>query len=342
MCPVCGYTYLDPPIPEEVLEDYYAKQSRWPSESVAYREQVDLIKKYVKIGQPLRVLDFGAYDGRLLDLFDAMGTSATFAIEPDQSVVIKFPHTRFQSLNDALATIGPNSVDIVTLGHVFEHLQDPLRVLDTLKELLVPGGLLLIEVPDLEDPQIQMVPYWTPFHHSYFTAPTLGYMMEVAGYQQQALEKTGYRAIRMLSRNFTNRVPNWDQAPPPHYAKAGINKYIEGRKAFLDKLRKRLFSIYPDALAIFGTGDHTKWLLQEFPDLMDYTLTFLSSDPDLWGEFRNTPVVHPSKCPDEVDTIICSSYDHQDEMAEAVGKRAFLIYDDVRAYDVWMGESSEV
>ena len=49
------------------------------------------------------------------------------------------------------------------------------------------------------------------------------------------------------------------------------------------------------------------------------------------------PIEHPDDCPIEADRIIISSYDTQDEMATLVGKRALQLYEDVRAYDVWLG-----
>jgi SAM-dependent methyltransferase len=341
MCPKCGYTYLDPPIPSAALTQYYTNQSRWPSETIAYKEQMAFIEPFLQ-GKP-RVLDVGAYDGRLLGMFAERGASALYGIEPDQGVEMVSAPQLYSSMSEAWFDLGENSIDVITLGHVFEHLQNPLHFLEQAKSLLVPGGLLFIEVPDLEDPQIQMVPYWTPFHHSYFTPPTLTYMLEVGGFDVKALDRTGYRAVRAIARNFSNRVPNWDQAPPPHSARAGIVTYVQGRADFLEQTRDRLFSLYPDTLAIFGTGDHTEWLLREFPDLLKHTECFLSSIPELKGQnYRSKPILSPSETPDTVDTVICSSYDSQNEMAQIIGKRAFLLYDDVRAYDVWMGDDDEV
>ncbi|MHA1961825.1 MAG: class I SAM-dependent methyltransferase [Candidatus Thorarchaeota archaeon] len=340
MCPTCGYTFLDPPVPADALEDYYANQSRWPTKTMAYKEQKAFLDRYIQPNQKLKVLDIGAYDGRLLSLYEQSGADV-YGVEPDLAVEPNYE--RFPSIEVARSVMGSNSVNIVTLGHVFEHLQDPFGVLASIKQILVPGGLLFIEVPDLEDPQIQVVPYWTPFHQSYFTPMTLGYMLEVAGYQLQALEKTGYRSIRIIARNFSNMVPNWDQAPPPQYALAGINKYLEGREALLERLTDFFVYIYPETLAIFGTGDHTRWLLEEFPDILHYTVCFLNSDPAEQGKtILGLPVYAPEDCPFDVDSIICSSYDSQDEMAQAVGKRARLLYEDVRAYDVWLGEEDAV
>jgi len=340
-CPTCGYTCLHPGIPASTLEAYYTNQSRWPSETIAHREQAELIHRYMRENQIPKVMDIGAYDGRFLREMARIGASELYGVEPDMS--IEPDYYRFETIELALAHLRPNSIDILSMGHVFEHLQDPFRVLEQVKELLVPGGLLLVEVPNLEDPQVQIVPYWTPFHHSYFTPTTLSYILEVAGFQMQAQALTGYRSVRMLARNFSNPVPNWDQAPPSFYARAGIDQYLLEREIFLDDLARRLGALQSDKLAIFGTGDHTYWLLNEFPGLLESTVCFLNSDTTKQGYWLDRgPVFSPDDCPDEVDTIICSSYDSQEEMAQAVGKRAFLLYDDVRAYDVWMGEENGV
>jgi SAM-dependent methyltransferase len=41
--------------------------------------------------------------------------------------------------------------DVVTLFHVFEHLQDPLDTLKTIRQKLVKGGRVIIEVPHAND-----------------------------------------------------------------------------------------------------------------------------------------------------------------------------------------------
>ena len=337
-CPICGYTWLYPPIPTKTLEAYYAAQSRWPSESIAYHEQVEFIAPYIHPDQKVRILDIGSYDRRFLQLCkDKLNASAVFGVEPDEEM-----ESDFKTLADAHQVLGPAGVDIVTMGHVFEHIHHPFIVLKHIKSMLSSGGLLMIEVPNLEDPQIQMVPYWTPFHHSYFTPTTLNYMLEVAGFQIQAVQITGYRSVRILARSFSQKTPNWEQAPPPQNARIGITKYLKEREILLDEIREMLFALYPDRLAIFGTGDHTAWLLKEFPDIIKHTDAFLNSNPTEAGYRRGIPIYLPENCPDEIDTIICSSYDSQAEMAQAVGKRAFQFYDDVRAYDVWQGDDYAV
>ena len=333
LCPECGYVWLSPKIDPDELDKHYTTQGRLTTETIAYKEQADFLAKFTKPG--MRVLDIGSFDGRLLELLELAGAIHTNCVEPDS----RYTGDGFRTLEDAVEVAGENSYDLITMGHVFEHVQNPMEVLEACKYLLVPGGALFIEVPNLEEPQVQVVPYWTPFHQSYFTANTLTYMLEVAGFVVKGIEFTGYRAVRMLARNFTNPEANQGAVPPALPSYTGVQTYHTRRTTLLKELRDRLSWLEHENIAIFGAGDHTRWLLRFFPDLLQNTFCILDSSPEKIGKpFMGIMVSHPDDCPDDADRIIISSYDTQDEMATMVGKRALQLYEDVRAYDVWLGE----
>lgn len=334
-CPECGYVWLSPKISADELDKYYATQERWITETTAYEEQAKFIKKFTKPG--MRVLDIGSFDRRLINLLAKAGAAQTNCVEPDKT----YTGEGFRTLEDAVDVAGENSFDLITMGHVFEHVQNPMEVLEACKLLLAPGGALFIEVPNLEEPQVQVVPYWTPFHQSYFTSNTLTYMLEKAGFIVKGVEFTGYQAVRMLARNFTHPEENQGTVPPALPSWAGITRYHARRARMIDELRDRLSWLEHENIVIFGAGDHTRWLFRFFPDLLRNTSCILDSNPGKIGTmFMGLPVEHPDDCPIEADRIIISSYDTQDEMATIVGKRALQLYEDVRAYDVWLGEDN--
>lgn len=47
-------------------------------------------------------------------------------------------------------TFGPQSFDLIRLSHVLEHMRDPVGTLAVLRGWLRPGGILYVEVPDIE------------------------------------------------------------------------------------------------------------------------------------------------------------------------------------------------
>ena len=44
----------------------------------------------------------------------------------------------------------PNQFELIRMNHVLEHLNDPVRHLDQIVHWLAPGGLLYVEVPNIE------------------------------------------------------------------------------------------------------------------------------------------------------------------------------------------------
>jgi SAM-dependent methyltransferase len=107
------------------------------------------------VAGPGRLLDIGCGNGRLLwralrDGWQVKGLElsadmAAFAAE----------RVGCEVLTDDFLTLDPapedrESFDVVSLRHVLEHLPDPLRAMEKIGALLRPGGLLLVEMPNIE------------------------------------------------------------------------------------------------------------------------------------------------------------------------------------------------
>jgi len=61
--------------------------------------------------------------------------------------------------------------DVIFLGHMAEHLPDPLVVLRRLRQLLTPGGLIVLEQPNLDSAHAKLFgPTWghwqLPYHRT--------------------------------------------------------------------------------------------------------------------------------------------------------------------------------
>ncbi|MBF0339696.1 MAG: class I SAM-dependent methyltransferase [Magnetococcales bacterium] len=91
---------------------------------------------------------------------------------------------RFEELD-----VPDGSFDLILFRQVIEHLDAPSRVIQRAARLLRPGGLLILETPNLDawDPRLFQERYWGgyhfPRHWTLFDADTLGRLVREAGLQ---------------------------------------------------------------------------------------------------------------------------------------------------------------
>ena len=81
----------------------------------------------------------------------------------------------------------PASFDVVTLWDVIEHTPDPSRVLRTARELVRPGGLLVVNYPDIGSWIARALgrrwPFLSSVHLYYFTRETMRSLLERCGFE---------------------------------------------------------------------------------------------------------------------------------------------------------------
>lgn len=93
------------------------------------------------------LLDFGCGGGYLLNY---LKLENKFGIEPNavaRESAQSFGITCFNSADEALTSLGPNSIDQIISNHALEHATNPLHELITLNSLLKPGGSIHFFVP---------------------------------------------------------------------------------------------------------------------------------------------------------------------------------------------------
>ena len=117
---------------------------------VAHVLRMEKLTQGIRRNDAVRVLDFGCGWGEFLAMcarFGFEGFGIDFA--PDrrkQGQVSIFPG--IEDMRSELHGGGTGFFHVATMFEVLEHLADPLDVLKSLNDLILPGGILVLETPD--------------------------------------------------------------------------------------------------------------------------------------------------------------------------------------------------
>lgn len=151
------------------------------------RQRLRLVQR--KFRPPATLVDAGAGRGRFVSHARALGYLAS-GVEPSERGCMAARHMYGLELVQSSieeAQILPESVDVVTLWHVLEHVPDPGATLDALAGWLRPGGGLLVGVPNLGGLQAAVGgDRWfhldLPRHRTHFTVEGLHTLLSRHGY----------------------------------------------------------------------------------------------------------------------------------------------------------------
>lgn len=93
------------------------------------------------------VLDIGASAGKLLETFKNQAT--LYAVESDSAMREYMQKTGLISvIDDSELFGGNNKFDLITMSHVFEHINNPLEYLYRLHKIVAHGGFVFMEIPN--------------------------------------------------------------------------------------------------------------------------------------------------------------------------------------------------
>lgn len=147
-CTKCGLVKTERE-KEEISKNYHRDEEYIASEKQfknIFLKRFKIIKKV--ISKKGRVIDIGSSTGVLLKLFKDDGWEA-LGIEPSKSA--KYARKRgIEVINKKFEEVSlpKNKYDVVILNHTLEHVDNPLKVIKKVYEILKKGGIIFIDVPN--------------------------------------------------------------------------------------------------------------------------------------------------------------------------------------------------
>ena len=198
-CSDCGHVWLNPrPAVTELSTIYppsYYAYNYAGINPVARKAKAFLDRR--KMGRiigacqrpPRTYLDVGCGDGRFLKVLETFGVprSGLYGLELDGRVVERlhgegYPEVFCERVEDAQG-IPEGGIDLATMFHVIEHVDDPATVVRRIRDWLSPEGIFALETPNLEsvDARLFRRTYWggyhIPRHWNLFTPRTIARLL---------------------------------------------------------------------------------------------------------------------------------------------------------------------
>lgn len=214
-CQSCGFRHVYP-IPEEGLRGYY--DEKYYSEvkpfdygavsSASVRERAEAVHRdagykaiydkvaELKLTSETGMLDIGCGNDLLALYFKYSGWQQASVIEPNVMAAGYLEQFGLSVINDYFENIPPDKLkgtSFINLQFVLEHLKDPVALLNKTYEMLVPGGIIRICVPnDFSEGQLAFKDYYNeayrwialPDHINYFDFESLSGLLSRTGFTE--------------------------------------------------------------------------------------------------------------------------------------------------------------
>jgi N-acylneuraminate cytidylyltransferase/CMP-N,N'-diacetyllegionaminic acid synthase len=193
-CESCDLVYVTPTFDETHYQSVYASQAYQDIvrdlgiNSHEYRvsrfgtERIGMMSQFLRVApdRPPRFLDVGCSTGFVVEAAKQAGWEA-IGIDLNPSA-IDYGQSRGLDLRTVpleSAGFAPGSFDAIGLFDVVEHLLDPGRTVQAAFDLLTPGGILFLYVPNYDSASRLLMGakahfIWPTHHLNYYTPSTIG------------------------------------------------------------------------------------------------------------------------------------------------------------------------
>jgi SAM-dependent methyltransferase len=259
VCPACGSGRTFPVVGPDELEGFYPPSYnaysfpagrvaqllatalyRWQYRRLLRRAPLDALRRR----PPGRLLDVGAGRGDLGAVLSERGWDVT-GLEPSAEACEEGRRRGLHMVQGTLAEAGPElepHYDAVVFQHALEHVVEPSEDLARARDLLRPGGSILVVVPNFGSWQSRRFgDAWfhldLPRHRSHFTAAGLERLLEAAGLEQLRLSTTTTADGLPNSLQYQRFGRRRFRSGPMLYVTVGLSIVLRPVVALLDRLR---------------------------------------------------------------------------------------------------------
>lgn len=229
-CPKCQLAYTTPYPSEETIGYLYDGRESFYNfdpitnslidkiKDVFANKELQFLSSKIQDKRGRRVLDYGTGNGRYAAVSSKLFPGASVdAVDYQQKPPTYLLETsvNYLYINDFWET--DQQYDLIVLRHVLEHNHHPDKLLSGLQEHLAPGGVMYIEVPNVQSWYTRIASHWmnsfsVPYYLFHFSAASLRDLVTrcgmdcIIGYNEMPLMGGVFAAVTGLDRSLFTQI----------------------------------------------------------------------------------------------------------------------------------------
>ena len=342
-CAACGAVYADGIPSQEALDRYYAVASKYEyldsggrapaAVDESHRAMVDSLLALVP-DAATPIVDVGCGNGDVLGLLRRAGCKNLLGVDPAEHSAraarrlydIEVVSGSVLSM-PAIAT----GAGLVVLSAVLEHVREVGPALREVEGVLAGGGLVYVEVPDLERFSCERSMPFQQFsveHINYFTSASLARAAAGAGLRLErswpALRHTGATEEPVVCAVFRDDPTAAGLSEKDETGPVALRRYVAECDSRERPLRERLVELTSTGgqLIVWGAGTHMQHLLAQVPQAAAGIAAIVDANPRLHGVVvAGLAVTRPEDIAGREEPILVGSTAYEREIVAVARER---------------------
>lgn len=343
-CQNCGAIYLNPCYSKEGFGILFKEAGQsYGSTTQRPLEQMEWLRRYDLLRPNSKIMDIGCGRGNFLASLPANVSKIGVDIDEASIDYAQNKHQGIRFVCSAFEEIEiDQSIDVITMYHVLEHLANPLETLQRLFDISDDETKLVVEVPILENGLTNDINGFLSVQHlTHFSRNSFRNILALSGWQVIAWdEQKDYNGCRVLAKKTSNSSTTIHK---DYTQKMLLFKYLSNWYKSICRVEEKLQKINTPYCLIWGGGMHLEFIYQ-ISSLFDKNIKFIIVDKDKTKQnkkWRGINICDPSILSDIKNKdfyCIASSYRNQESIKKELTNYGFderyiiTLYDHVNVY----------